>query len=55
MLADSVKYELPDGTNLMGKTAVISYWKNYQVTTGLQTMKIVNASYLPVEMHIRQK
>ncbi|RDB07418.1 hypothetical protein [Runella aurantiaca] len=55
MLADSVEYELPDGTKLMGKMAVINYWKSYQITAGIQSMRIVNATYLPVETHTAEK
>jgi hypothetical protein len=55
MLADSIEYELPDGNKLIGKTALINYWQNYKNTAGIQSMKIMNAHYLPIDTHIKQK
>ncbi len=55
MLADSVEYELPDGKKLKGKIAVVDFWKAYIVTSGLQSMVIVNANYLPVNANTKPK
>jgi hypothetical protein len=55
MLADSVVYELPDGTKMIGKTALVAYWQNYKNDSDIQSMKITNANYLPVNTHTRHK
>ena len=55
MLADSVEYELPNGTKLNGKTAIIDFWKDYKATSGLQSMAIVNANYLPINANTKPK
>ncbi len=55
MLADSVEYELPNGKKLKGKTAIISFWKDYKAVSGLQSMVIVNANYLPINANTTPK
>lgn len=49
MLTDSIEYELPDGTKMIGKTALINYWKNCKTNVGIKSMKITNANYLPLD------
>jgi hypothetical protein len=53
MVADSVEYELPDGTKLIGKKALINYWENYKTSSGIQSMKIMKANYLPIDTHVK--
>jgi hypothetical protein len=53
MLSDSVVYCFPDrdehsGKKLMGKTALLAWWKNYIAVSGIKSMSIENASYVPV-------
>jgi hypothetical protein len=55
MLDDSVAYELPDGTKMMGKTALVAYWQNHKQASGIQSMKITDANYLPVNTHTKHK
>lgn len=55
MLADSVECELPNATKLNGKTAIIDFWKDYKATSGLQSMAIVNANYLPINANTKPK
>ena len=55
MLSDDVEYEFPNGKKLVGKIALINYWKNYKNTSGIKSMKIINANYLPVDTHIKPK
>ncbi|NBA87730.1 hypothetical protein GVN16_18315 [Emticicia sp. CRIBPO] len=52
MMSDSVVYYFPDETQtkLVGKAEVLSWWKNYVSTSGLKSMTIENASYLPVSL-----
>lgn len=53
MLAEEVEYELPDGKVIIGKTAVIDYWKKYRTTSGITSMAFHNANYLPIDAHIK--
>ena len=55
MLTDSIEYELPDGTKMIGKTALINYWKNCKTNVGIKSMKITNANYLPLDAHSKLK
>lgn len=55
MLTEDVEYEFPDGKKISGKTALIDYWKNYKKTSGIQSMKIMDANYLPVNTHLKLK
>lgn len=48
MLAEDVVFELPDGRKISGKVNLINYWKEYKKTTGLESMRILNANYLPI-------
>jgi len=51
MLSSSVVYYFPDGEKkLIGKKAVLDWWKNYISTTGIKAMSIENASYMPIEV-----
>lgn len=53
MLSDSVIYHFPDDTRskLVGKPAVLNWWKTYRNTSGIESMTIENASYLPVTVN----
>ena len=58
MMSDSIEYEFPDGdinsrTKLIGKSAVLAWWKNYKATSGIQSMTVTAANYLPI--HVLQK
>ncbi len=55
MLADTVEYKLPDGTEMIGKTALIDYWEGFKVSSGIVSMKIVNANYLPIHSNLKLK
>ncbi len=55
MLTDSIEYELPDGKKIIGKMALINYWKSCKMNIGIKSMKITNANYLPVDKHIKLK
>lgn len=53
MLSDSVVYCFPDGDEntgkkLLGKTALLTWWKNYITVSGIKSMSIKNASYVPI-------
>ena len=54
-LADSVEYELPNGEKLIGKTALINFWKVNNSRLGIQSMKITNANYMPLDANIKLK
>lgn len=54
MLAGDIEYYFPDGdvdtrTKLAGKQAVLDWWKNWQETSGIQSMVMSNGNYVPVE------
>lgn len=55
MLSDNVEYVFPNGEKISGKTALINYWKNYKNTSGIESMQIINANYLPVDTHLKPK
>ena len=55
MLADDIEYELPNGKKLIGKTALINFWKINNSTLGIQSMKITNANYLPLDATVKLK
>jgi 3-phenylpropionate/cinnamic acid dioxygenase small subunit len=53
MLADDAEFWFPDGDNntrtkLVGKKAVIDWWKNWKATSGIQSMSMDEAVFLPV-------
>ncbi|MCF0054260.1 hypothetical protein [Dyadobacter sp. CY356] len=53
MLSDSVVYYFPNGDEasgqkLIGKTALLAWWKNYITVSGIRSMSIENASYVPI-------
>jgi hypothetical protein len=53
MLADDVEFWFPDGDNntrtkLVGKKAVIDWWKNWKATSGIKSMSMDEAVFLPV-------
>ncbi|MFN1835447.1 nuclear transport factor 2 family protein [Balneola sp. MJW-20] len=53
MLADDVEYYFPDGdagirTVLIGKRAVIDWWNNWQMTSGIEEMTFTEPVFLPV-------
>ncbi|WAC12635.1 nuclear transport factor 2 family protein [Dyadobacter pollutisoli] len=55
MLSDSVVYYFPDGDSknskkLTGKKALLTWWKNYIDNSGIRSMSIENASYLPIHV-----
>lgn len=52
MLADDCEYYFPDGdeitrTKLTGKQAILDWWKNWQQTSGIQSMTFSLENYLP--------
>lgn len=59
-LSDSVEYYFPDGdlntrTELKGKPAVLAWWKNYKKTSGLQSMSVESANYIPLNVTKKPK
>ncbi len=53
MLSDDVEFWFPDGDNntrtkLVGKKAVIDWWKNWKATSGIKSMTMDEAVFLPV-------
>ena len=55
MLADDIEYEFPDGKKISGKSALINYWANYKTISGIKSMNIVGANYLPIDVQIKPK
>lgn len=55
MLAEDVEYELPDGKKIVGKAALVHYWQHYKNTSGITSMSIVDANYLPIDVHVKPK
>lgn len=55
MLTEDVEYEFPDGKKIAGKKALYDYWKTYKKTSGIQSMKITDANYLPIDTYIKPK
>ena len=55
MLSDSVVYYFPEGDvktcrKLTGKKEVLDWWKNYVSSSGLESMSIENATYMPIHL-----
>lgn len=55
MLSDDVEFWFPDGDNntrtkLVGKKAVIDWWKKWKATSGIQSMTMEEATFLPVNV-----
>ena len=55
MLADDVEYNFPDGdvstrTKLLGKKAVVEWWKNWVKTSGIISMTADEVNSLPINM-----
>lgn len=55
MLADNVEYDFPDGdqftrTKLMGKTAVLDWWKNFRKTSGVESMTLSDFNNTPIDV-----
>lgn len=55
MLSDNVEYDFPDGdentrTKLIGKPAVIVWWKNWQKTSGAESMTMSGFNHFPLEV-----
>lgn len=53
LMADDIEYYFPDGdagtrTVITGKEALIDWWKNWEATTGVESMTFSEAVYLPV-------
>lgn len=53
MLSDDVEFYFPDGdagtrTSLIGKAAVLDWWKNWKETSGIQSMTYLNHVDIPV-------
>lgn len=56
MLADDVEYLFPDGdhntrTKLVGKEAVLNWWKAWKANSGIQFVSISEANWLPVKVN----
>ena len=54
LLADDVEYYFPDGdadtrTILRGKKEVVTWWKNWKETTGIDSMKFTDRVHIPVK------
>ncbi|MCU0444843.1 MAG: nuclear transport factor 2 family protein [Microscillaceae bacterium] len=55
MLADDVEFWFPDGDNntrtkLVGKKAVIDWWKNWKATSGIKSMTADDATFLAINV-----
>lgn len=55
MLSDSVVYNFPDGdlktcTKIVGKKALVNWATTHIKTSGIQSMSIENATYLPIKV-----
>ncbi|MEI6411255.1 MAG: hypothetical protein WCR52_17840 [Bacteroidota bacterium] len=53
MLSDSVVFALPDGnsqtrTKIKGRDAVVNWWKNWQQTSGIQSMTLTPFNSVPI-------
>jgi len=53
LLADDIEYQFPDGdsgtrTVITGKEAVLDWWKNWETTSGIESMKFTSTVFLPV-------
>ena len=52
-MSDDVEYYFPDGdtgtrTSLIGKTAVLDWWNNWKMTSGIQSMSYVDHADIPI-------
>ncbi len=52
-MSDDVEYHFPDGdagtrTSLIGKTAVLDWWRNWKATSGIQSMSYSNNVDIPL-------
>lgn len=52
-MSDDVEFYFPDGdagtrTSLIGKTAVLDWWRNWKTTSGIQSMSYLNHVDIPV-------
>ena len=55
MLADDVEFWFPDGDNntrtkLVGKKAVIDWWKNWKATSGIKSMSMDEVNFIPINV-----
>lgn len=53
MLADDIEYYFPDGdagtrTVLTGKAALLDWWKDWEATSGIESMTFSNTVFLPI-------
>lgn len=53
MLSEDVEFWFPDGDNntrtkLVGKKAVIDWWKNWKATSGIKSMTMDEANFVPL-------
>lgn len=53
MLADDIEYYFPDGdagtrTLITGKAALLDWWKNWETTSGIESMTFSNTVFLPI-------
>jgi hypothetical protein len=50
LLADDVQYFLPDSTlPLVGKAAVLAYWKSWPQRTGLRAWQLSHFNHIPIQ------
>lgn len=55
MMADNVEYDFPDGdentrTKLIGKPAVIVWWKNWQKNVGVESITMSGFNHFPLNV-----
>ena len=55
MLADNVEYSFPDGDNdtrtkLIGKAAVVGWWKGFQKDSGISSMTMSEFNHFPLDI-----
>lgn len=55
MLADNVEYSFPDGdidtrTKLVGKSAVLGWWKSLKENTGIESMTMSEFNHFPINV-----
>ncbi len=60
ILADDVVYAFPDGehntrTRLVSKEAILNWWKAWRANSGIQSVTISEANWLPVMVNITPK
>ena len=56
-MSDDVEFYFPDGdagtrTSLIGKTAVMDWWRNWKKTSGIQSMSYLNNVDIPVVLKV---